>query len=430
MTCRFLALRDVGTERSERTSKPTFSKGFPVKSKFFPLALVALVSLVSLSAHALGFDVAGFVAQHSDVFGGLGMLGAGSIDLLSKSLDKIGAGLGEIKTRQTEFEDRLLSLEQDGAGGNFAGERSGLVKTLGSQFLESFEKNRELFEKTRSVRLELKAAGDAITTTSGRTIVSGGVGAPSGSAVIGFQYALPTAPAPGTSAVEYSRFTGTQGSATVQAGEGAAKSAVRPDHSLITQTALTVAGYAKMSRQALNDSSELKKAVDITLSRAVGTALDVALVSGGTGFSGGYAGLATAHNSAVYNLLVDAISEAVASMQTAGFNPDVVVMTPASWLNAITARGTSNDHYFSGDYMGQMPTEMRGLRVVLSPTVTAGKALLIDSAHSELKIVDGFSIELAYSGDDFTSNLVTCLGEMRAIPVFRTTGSMRLVSTL
>jgi hypothetical protein len=185
-----------------------------------------------------------------------------------------------------------------------------------------------------------------------------------------------------------------------------------------------------MSRQALNDSSELKKAVDITLSRAVGTALDVALVSGGTGFSGGYAGLATAHNSAVYPLLVDAISEAVAAMQTAGFNPDVVVMTPASWLNAITARGTSNDHYFSGDYMGQMPTEMRGLRVVLSPTVTAGKALLIDSAHSELKIVDGFSIELAYSGDDFTSNLVTCLGEMRAIPVFRTTGSMRLVSTL
>jgi hypothetical protein len=95
VTCRFLALRDVGTERSERTSKPTFSKGFPVKSKFFPLALVALVSLVSLSAHALGFDVAGFVAQHSDVFGGLAMLGAGSIDLLSKSLDKIGAGLGE-----------------------------------------------------------------------------------------------------------------------------------------------------------------------------------------------------------------------------------------------------------------------------------------------------------------------------------------------
>ncbi len=353
-----------------------------------------------------------------------------STELLMKALDKIEGNQHDILTQQREQADRLLQLEQKGAGGTFAGERSGLVKTLGSQFLESFEKNRELFEKTRSVRLELKAAGDAITTTGGRTIVSGGVGAPSGSAVIGFQYALPTAPAPGTSAVEYSRFTGTQGSAAVQAGEGAAKSAIRPNHELVTQTALTVAGYAKMSRQALNDSSELKKAVDITLSRAVGTALDVALVSGGTGFSGGYTGLATAHNSAMYTLLVDAISEAVAAMQTAGFNPDVVVMTPASWLQAITARGTSNDHYFSGDYMGQMPTEMRGLRVVLSPTVTAGKALLIDSAHAELKIVDGFAIELGYENADFTNNVVTCLGEMRAIPVFRTTGSIRLVSTL
>ena len=65
-----------------------------MKSKFFPLALVALVSLVSLSAHALGFDVAGFVAQHSDVFGGLALVGAGSIDLLYNSLDKIEGGLG------------------------------------------------------------------------------------------------------------------------------------------------------------------------------------------------------------------------------------------------------------------------------------------------------------------------------------------------
>ena len=399
-------------------------------TKFFPLALAFVIALASVAASAMGFDIQSVLANHGDTLAGLSMLGAGSLDLLSKSLDKIDDNLGAIKTRQSEFEDRLLTLEQRRDGGDLTGEHSGLVKTLGSQFLESFEKNRELFEKTRSVRLELKAAGDAITTTSGRTIVSGGVGAPSGSAVIGFQYALPTAPAPGTSAVEYSRFTGTQGSATVQAGEGAAKSAVRPDHTLVTQTALTVAGYAKMSRQALNDSNELKKAVDITLARAVGTALDVALVSGGTGFSGGYAGLATAHNSAMYTLLVDAISEAVAAMQTAGLNPNIVVMTPASWLQAITARGTSNDHYFSGDYMGQMPTEMRGLRVVLSPTVTAGKALLIDSAHSELKIVDGFSIELAYSGDDFTSNLVTCLGEMRAIPVFRTTGSMLLLATL
>ena len=71
---------------------------------------------------------------------------------------------------------------------------------------------------------------------------------------------------------------------------------------------------------------------------------------------------------------------------------------------------------------------MRGLRVVLSPSVAAGKALLIDSAHSELLTVEGFSVEVAYVDDDFTKNLVTIIGEVRVIPVFRTVGSARLIT--
>ena len=58
----------------------------------------------------------------------------------------------------------------------------------------------------------------------------------------------------------------------------------------------------------------------------------------------------------------------------------------------------------------------------------AGKALLIDTAHVELLIVDGFNIEVAYDGNDFTKNLVTMLGEMRVIPIFMTTGAARLIT--
>jgi len=151
-------------------------------------------------------------------------------------------------------------------------------------------------------------------------------------------------------------------------------------------------------------------------------------VTGGTGFSGGYVGLATAYTSLVYTGLVDAISEGVSTMQTAGFSPDVVAVSPADWLAVVVLKGTANDHYLSGSYLGALPTEMRGLRVVLSPTVAAGKALLIDSNHAELRIVDGFNVEVAYDADDFTKNLVTVLGEMRVLPVFRTTGSMRMIT--
>ncbi len=65
---------------------------------------------------------------------------------------------------------------------------------------------------------------------------------------------------------------------------------------------------------------------------------------------------------------------------------------------------------------------------MLSPSVTAGSALLMDSAHSELIVSDGFSIEVGYVNDDFTKNLVTILGEVRVIPIFRTAGSMLVVS--
>ena len=395
-----------------------------MKSKHFPLALVALVSLVSLSAHALGFDVASFFTQHQDAISGLSMLGAGSIDQVLKAMEGVERKLNSVNTNHAELADRLLQLEQKGTSGS--GERIIRTGGLGEQFVKAFAENAELFNKTRSVRLELKAAGDAITTTSGRTPVGGGVGAVNGG-VLGLQNAIPQVPASGVSSVEYSRFTGTQGAAAVQAGEGAAKAAIRPDHTLVVQSGLTVAGYAKMSRQALNDSAELKRAVDVTIARSVGKALDVALTTGGTGFSGGFAGLATAHVSTNYMILADTISEAVATMQTAGFEPDVVAINPLDWLQITVATDTTNS-YLSGGYLGALPQEFRGLRVVLSPTVADGHALLIDSAHCELRVVDGFTVEVAYSGDDFTNNLVTILGETRVIPIFRTTGSMRLVS--
>ncbi len=298
--------------------------------------------------------------------------------------------------------------------------------TLGDQLVRAFAENADLFNRTKSLTMQLRAAGDTITTASGRTIVTGAAGFISGG-VLGLQNALRVRGADG-SALEYSRFTGTQGAAAVQAAEGDAKAAVRPDHSLIVQSALTIAGYAQMSRQALKDSDELRRAVDVTLARSVATALDAALVNGCTGFTGGFEGLATAYTSLTYTALVDAVSEAVATMQTAGFNPDVVSLHPSDWLAITTAKGTANDHYLSGSYLAQIEPVLRGLRVVLSPSVDAGKALVLDSSHSELLIVEDFNVELGYVNDNFTKNLAVVLGEMRVLPVFRTVGSARLIT--
>jgi HK97 family phage major capsid protein len=345
------------------------------------------------------------------------------MDRVLKGLDGIERSLDGIRSKQREQDERLLDLEQRRGAPPAEGQRT----TLGGQFAAKMREHADLLAKTGRLRLELKAATDPVTTTSGRTIQTGNVGAPQGR-VLGLQYGLPRRAAGGTSALEYSRFTGTEGGAAQQATEGAAKAYVRPGHTLVTQSALTVSGLTQMSKQALNDSALLARAIDVTLMRSVDTALDALLVSGGTGFTGGFEALATAHTSTVYDSLPDAVSEAVAAMQQAGFNPDVVAMTPADWLAVAVARGASNDHYLSGSYLGPMPMEMRSLRVVLSADVTAGKAIVLDSTHAELLDVDMFTIEAGFVGDDFMRNLLTLRGECRVIPMFLTAGAARLVT--
>ncbi len=346
-------------------------------------------------------------------------------DQMLNAVEGVATKMESMKTEQAILADRLLQIEQRGGMMHHEG-NTGTGTTAGDLFIKQFEASKDLFGKTGSLRLEIKAATDLIGTSSGRTIISAGVGAPNGK-FIGLQNALPTRPTAGTTVAEYSRFTGTQGLAAQQTTEGSAKAAVRPDHTLIQQSALQVAGYAKLSRQALNDSSELKSAIDLTLARSVSGSLNDVLTNGGTNFTGGFLALATASTSLVYTRLADAVSEAVADMQTAGFNPNCVAMSPGTWVLLMTAQDTMGG-YLSGNYMAPLPTELRGLRVELSPGITAGSALVMDTTHSELLIVNDFSVEVGYVNDDMIKNQVTILGEARVIPVFRTAGSAKLVT--
>jgi hypothetical protein len=343
---------------------------------------------------------------------------------LLKALDKIDSKFSNYETEQRTLADRLLQLEQKGSARSDNGAATG--ETLGDKFVKSFAANAEMFSKTKSLRLEIKAATDPVTTASGRSILVGG-SRPPGVSAMGIQNGLPQRSTPAVTAFEYSRYTGVQGAAAVQVAEGDTKAAIRPDHTIITQNAITIAGYSKISKQAMGDMAELKSAIDITLARSTNTVLDSTLCAGTTGFTGGLLGLATAFTSVTYNRLVDATSEGVAFMQTAGFTPDVVVLSPNDWL-AISVLQSTTGEYLSGSYLTMPGESMRGLRVVLSPAMTAGKSLIIDSAFLEMLVVDEFAVEAGYVDQDFTKNLVTLLGEMRVIPTFRATGAARLIT--
>lgn len=66
--------------------------------------------------------------------------------------------------------------------------------------------------------------------------------------------------------------------------------------------------------------------------------------------------------------------------------------------------------------------------MVLSPTVTAGKVLVVDSSQLEFLIVEDLTVEIGTDGNDFTKNVRTILGELRVIPTFRAVGGTRLVT--
>ena len=345
----------------------------------------------------------------------------------------------QITTELTKFSDvfmgrieaiegEIVSMKDGATAARHHRGKSG--QSLGDQFVSAFEAERSLFAKTGKISLELKASTDPITTANARNLASGGVGV-MGLGVLGIQNAFVPRPSQGVSAVEYSRLTSVTGAAGVQAGDGAAKPSVRPDFTLINQSALTIAGWSTLSKQALGDSAELKYAVEVTLARSIAAAMDDALIKGTT--TPAWAGLkplAIARPpSLIYGCMVDAISEGVSSMQIAGFNPDVVSMHPSEWLAIISATGLTNDHYLIPDgFLNEQGMVLRGLRVILSASLAVGEALVLDSAHTEIQLVDGLKIEVGTQNDQFVKNLVTVLGEMRIIPVFRTVGSAVIVN--
>ena len=58
-------------------------------SRIFLVVAAAALAMVSAGAQAMGIDLHAFLAPHADAMAGLGMVAAGSIELVMKSLDGI-----------------------------------------------------------------------------------------------------------------------------------------------------------------------------------------------------------------------------------------------------------------------------------------------------------------------------------------------------
>lgn len=350
-------------------------------------------------------------------------------------MNEIELALKELKTN---FADRLnahdaaiTELCQKADGHIMRGNMSGGNKATGfaAEAAKAVGDNLEQLNRHSNLRLEVKAAGDLIGTAQvGNTmnIGMGGVNV----APVGLQYAIPVVQRIGVSSIEYSRYGGTEGAVALQTTEGATKASVHGQWTLINQPSATLAGVSLVSRQAIHDNQMLQGAINGVLSRSLNTAVDSFIWNGSAGIFTGLSALCDVHASTDFAMLPDAISEAVAAVQTAGGNPSAIVMHPTTWVEVVTARGLSNDAYLSGNYLGNAPMSLRGLPVTLSLSVPLHKAVLIDGSALEIAVTQQPILEVGYSADDFVKNQARMLLETRiAVAVKAHYGATLVVPT-
>lgn len=352
--------------------------------------------------------------------------------MVLKSLDEYGqkvfGKLEEMRATQGEFADRILTIEQKGTTMN-SDYRSPSIKSAGDSVTKAFEANADIFTKTRNVNLRIETK----SITSGLvapTVANGGVTIQPSEAANTLISAIQMRPLQGAASMHYARMTDQGVAYAVQGGEGAAKQESQPVFETVQQNAITIAGWCTLSEQALKTQGELARAMDVHMRNQLITAIDKTVISGTAVTAWPFSGLKTlafAYTSATYTLIHDAIVEATAHLRWGGYQPDVVCVNPMTYLDIALKKDTTGQ-YLTGAYMGELPAQLHGMRVTFSAEIPLGKALVADSRYLEVLLADEMNVQLAYTGDNFTKNLITARAEVAIIPVVRDLGAISLVA--
>lgn len=219
------------------------------------------------------------------------------------------------------------------------------------------------------------------------------------------------------SSFEYNRLDGYTNAAGVQLKQGDAKATAVIDTDLVQAQIATIAHIAKVSTQTLSDAPALQQQIGSLMQYGVLAKLEN-LVINGTGGAGNIDGLL--HQATVFTATAttagDRVGQAAVSLQASGWMPSVIVMNPVAWFDIASAKNTGDGAYTMGSPRDPSPASLWSLPVVLSPSLAAGTALVLD-AVAGVALLDREDVNLAASqsdGDNFSTNRVSLRAEMRA----------------
>lgn len=206
-----------------------------------------------------------------------------------------------------------------------------------------------------------------------------------------------------------------------QLGEGTEKAKLDFSGTKKRANIVTIAGHTTASRQVLSDHATLAQQINSVVARKLLNKLCYEVINGigGNGDEQRIEGLmtqATTLSSHAATTFADRIGEAIAAQSSLGFQPGVIVLNPMTWFEEIAIAKTQTEHaYLFGSPASPLPPALWNLPVAIEPSMPDGEALVLDTNYITLLDRQQISILVSNShADNFTKNLITILGELRA----------------
>jgi HK97 family phage major capsid protein len=319
------------------------------------------------------------------------------------------AKLDELGVQQKEIADRLLEIEQSGAGNN-SGDTD-LVMSIGAQFTKSDVYNSFKDGQAQKARFEIE---NSTTTGSDVTVAPDRKASivPGASEYLTLEDLLTSLPT-SSNAIEFTRESSFTNNAA-EVLEAGSKPETNIDFSLVTTPVRTIAHWTKISRQLADDAPALAAYINFRMRYGVNQRAEAQLGSG-DGIGANISGLLNTGNFTAHGL-ADAdlgsvlkkhvlIRKVVAQLKTIGYMADAVLLNPVDAADMEIEEGTTAN--VKGVSLGVAVVESNA---VAQDTFLVGAFRQAATVHNRQGVV----IELSESdSDNFTKNLVTIRAERR-----------------
>lgn len=214
--------------------------------------------------------------------------------------------------------------------------------------------------------------------------------------------------------LEYPQFVGGEGAPNYQVNQGDLKAQIDYDFIMVPVRPKTLAAFARVSKQSLNDISWLANFFSTQMMIDLLKKEDAELLNG-TGVNSIKGLIPSAADytptDPTYDTLFEYMVDAAAQLETLDYDANGFVLHPLDYARLLVYKTTTGEFNYPGLVFGGENRNLltfNGIPIYKMSQIAQGKALLGDWTRAELLIREGINFGLFYEdSDNVQRNLVT-----------------------